>query len=158
LFLRDYDRAIEQFAKTLELHPGYVPAHEYFGDACEKKGMASEAITQWSSALALSGEVEQAKILEQTYATSGFEVAVRALAQKKLEQLNEKSDRGDYVPAMHYLTANVRLGDNDQAFAWLAKVAEERNWFALETRINPILDSLRGDPRFEALVEKAFSR
>src|SRR5437660_1187064 len=49
-FLRDYDRAINQFSKTLELHPGYAAAHEYFGDACEKKGMTSEAITQWTSA------------------------------------------------------------------------------------------------------------
>jgi tetratricopeptide (TPR) repeat protein len=48
-FLRDYDRAINEFAKTLELHPGYAAAHEYFGDACEKKGMTSEAITQWTA-------------------------------------------------------------------------------------------------------------
>ena len=34
-FLRDYDRARSQFAKTLELHPGYAAAHEYFGDACQ---------------------------------------------------------------------------------------------------------------------------
>ena len=153
-FLRDYHRAIKEFAKTLELHPGYAAAHEYFGDACEKKGMLSEAITQWRSALSLNGETEQATILEQTYATSGFEAAVRALAQKKLEQLNEKRDRGDYVPAMHCLMAYVRLGDHEQAFAWLAKVVEERNWFALEIKINPILDSLRGDPRFQALVDK----
>jgi adenylate cyclase len=157
-FLRDYDRAIEQFVKTLELHPGYVPAHEYFGDACEKKGMASEAITQWSSALTLSGEVEQAKILEQTYATSGFEAAVRALAQKQLERLQEKTARGDYVPAWHYLMAYVRLGDNEQAFAWLAKAAEERNWFAFQIKVNPILDPLRGDPRFEALVQKILAQ
>ena len=156
-FLRDYHRAIKEFAKTLELHPGYAAAHEYFGDACEKKGMLSEAITQWRSALSLNGETEQATILEQTYATSGFEAAVRALAQKKLEQLNEKGDRGDYVPAMHCLMAYVRLGDHEQAFAWLAKVVEERNWFALEIKINPILDGLRSDPRFDKLVGQIFA-
>src|SRR5438132_13527537 len=102
-FLRDYDRAINQFSKTLELHPGYAAAHEYFGDACEKKGMTSEAITQWTSALTLSGEAEQARILEQTYAASGFEAAVRALAEKQLQRLEETTARGEYVPAMHYL-------------------------------------------------------
>jgi adenylate cyclase len=156
-FLRDYDRAINQFAKTLELHPGYAAAHEYFGDACEKKGMASEAITQWTSALMLSGETEQAKILEQTYAASGFEAAVRALAQKQLQRFEEKTARGEYVPAMHYLMAYVRLGDNEKAFTWLARTVEERNWFAFQIKVNPILDPLRGDPRFQALVQKVFS-
>lgn len=151
-FLRDYDRAISQFAKTLELHPGYAAAHEYFGDVCEKKGMASEAITQWSAALRLNGEAEHAKILEQTYAASGFDVAVRALAQNQLQQLNEKTARGNYVPAAHYLWAYVRLGDHDQAFEWLAKTIEERNWFAFQIKVNPIVDGLRGDPRFEKIV------
>jgi Tfp pilus assembly protein PilF len=64
-FMRDYDRARNQFAKTLELHPGYPRTHEWLGDACEKKGMMSEAVTQWTAALNLSGETEHAKILEK---------------------------------------------------------------------------------------------
>jgi eukaryotic-like serine/threonine-protein kinase len=153
-FLRDYDRAVTEFARTLDLHPAYAAAHEYLGDACEKKGLTSEAVTQWTAALNLSGEAEQAKILEQTFAAAGFEAAVRALAQKQLERLQEKTARGDYVPAWHYLMAYVRLGDNEQAFAWLAKAVEERNWFALQIKVNPILDPLRGDWRFDALVQK----
>jgi TolB-like protein len=154
--LRDYDRAINEFPKTLELHPGYAAAHEHFGDACAKKGMTSEAITQWTASLNLSGEAEQAKILEQTFTTSGFDTAVRALAQKQLERLNEKTARGDYVPAWHYLMAYIRLSDNEQAFAWLARAVEERNWFAFQIKVNPILDGLRNDPRFDALVQKVF--
>jgi hypothetical protein len=52
----------------------------------------------------------------------------------------------------------VRLGDNEQAFAWLAKTVEERNWFAFQARVNPILDPLRSDPRFDALIQKVFSK
>jgi adenylate cyclase len=157
-FLRNYDRAMSEFAKTLELHPGYPTAHEWFGDVCEKKGMASEAITQWSAALRLNGESDHAKILEETYAASGFKAAVRVLAQKQLQRLNEKTSRGEYVPAFYYLMAYVRLGDNEQAFAWLAKTVEERNWFAFQVKVNPILDPLRSSRRFNALVQKAFSR
>ncbi len=153
-FLRDYDRAMNEFAKTLDLHPAYAAAHEYLGDACEKKGLTSEAVTQWTVALNLSGEAEQAKILEQTFAASGFEAAVHALAQRQLERLQEKTARGDYVPAWHYLMAYVRLGANEQAFAWLAKTAEERNWFPFQLRVNPILDPLRDDPRFDKIVNQ----
>jgi len=157
-FLRDYDRAIDQFKKTLELHPGYAAAHEFLGHVYEKKGMGSEAIAEWSKALTLSGEGEDALALQDTYRRSGFEAAVRELAQKKLERLNQKAARGEYVPAMEFLLAHVRAGDREQAFASLAKAIDERNYFAFEIRINPILDPLRGDPRFEALVQKAFSR
>jgi adenylate cyclase len=157
-FMRDYDRALNQFAKTLELHPGYPRTHEWLGDACEKKGMMSEAVTQWTAALNLSGETEQAKILEKTYAASGFEAAVRALAEKQLQKLQEKTARGEHVPAYHYLMAYMRLGDTERAISWMAKTVEERSWFALQLRVNPLLDPLRSDPRFGALVQKAFSR
>jgi TolB-like protein/Tfp pilus assembly protein PilF len=156
-FLHDYDRARNQFAKTLELHPGYAAAHEYFGDACQMSGMPAEAIIQWRAALALSGEPEQARLLEETFAASGFDAAIRALARKQLEQLQEKTARDEHVPAFHYMMAYVRLGDNEQAFSWMAKTVEERTWFALQLRVNPLLDGLRSDPRFEELVQKVFA-
>jgi hypothetical protein len=71
-----------------------------------------------------------------------------------LEDLDRKQAQGDYVPAADYVFANVRRGSIDAAFEWLPKMVEERNWFALQLGINPILDPLRGDPRFEALAEK----
>ncbi len=151
-FLRDYDRARSQFAQMLELHPGYAAAHEYFGDACQMSGMPAEAITQWRAALALSGEPEQARLLEETFAASGFDAAVRALAQKQLEQLLEKTARGEHIAAYRYMMAYMRLGDTEQTFSWMAKTVEERSWFALQLRINPLLDSLRGYLRFEKVI------
>jgi TolB-like protein/class 3 adenylate cyclase/Tfp pilus assembly protein PilF len=150
--LRDYDRARRQFAKTLDLHPGYAAAHEYFGDACQMSGMPAEAIIQWRAALALSGEPEQARLLEETFAASGLDAAVRALAREQLEQLKEKTARGEHVPAYHYMMAYMRLGDTEQAFSWMAKTVEERSWFALQLGINPLLDPLRSDPRFQSIA------
>jgi adenylate cyclase len=151
-FLRDYDSAMKRFAETLEMYPDYAAAHEYFGDACEKKGMLHEAITQWCAGLALSGQAEHARVLEQTFATAGFEAAVQTLAQRQLEDLDRKQAHGEYAPAAYYVFANVRLGSIDEAFEWLPKMVEERNWFALHLPVNPILDPLRDDPRFEQIV------
>jgi tetratricopeptide (TPR) repeat protein len=154
LFLmREYDRAVAQFAKMLELYPDYAAAHEYLGDACEQKGMNHEAITQWCAALSLTGQTENAKLLEQTFATSGFEPAVGALAERQLAEFDRNRARGEYVPAAQYVFANVRRGNIEQAFEWLPKMIEERNWFALQLRVNPILDPLRDDPRFEKMLE-----
>ena len=116
--------------------------------------MLGEAITQWCAAFTLSREPEHANLLQQVFATSGFHAAVHTLAQRQLEDLDRKRLRGEYVPAAHYVFAGVRGGDLDQAFAWLPKMADERNWFALQLRANPILDPLRGDPAFVHLIRR----
>jgi adenylate cyclase len=156
-FLRDYDGAIAYFTTTLELQPTNAVAHEHFGDACERKGMLHEAITQWCAALTLSGQAEEAQFVEQTFAASGFDAAVRALAQKQLQHFNERRACGEYVSAWNDSTAYLRLGDKEQAFVSLAKTVEEPNWFALQLKVNPVLDPLRSDPRFESLVQTVFN-
>jgi eukaryotic-like serine/threonine-protein kinase len=155
-FVRQYDAALDQCRKTLELDPGSGFAHELLGDAYEKKQMQKEAIAEWSKALHLSGVDEDGSLLERTYAKSGFDAAVHALAQKRLERLKEKAARGEYVPAVEYITAYMRLGDKEQAFAWLAKAFEERNRLAFEIKVNPIFDPLRDDSRFEQLMARVF--
>lgn len=153
-YTRQYDQAIDQFDKTLELHPGYAAAHEWLGDAYEKKGMTEQAIAQWSKALAFSGQSEDASIVQETYKASGFDAGVRELGRRKLERLNQRADRGEYVPAAEYFMAYVRMGNREQALALLATVVNEPNWFALEIRANPTLDGLRGDPQFEKFVNR----
>ncbi|HYY99487.1 MAG TPA: protein kinase, partial [Pyrinomonadaceae bacterium] len=153
-FMRRYDRAIDQFRKTLELDPNYPPAHEWLGYAYEQKGMQREAVAEWVKALSLSGAGEQASSLERTYAMSGFELAVRSLARQRLDKLNERMKRGEYVPAFEYVNAHTRLGDKEQAFAWLDKAVQERNSFALEVKVNPLYDKLRDDQRFQDLVNR----
>ena len=151
-FAREYDRAAAHLAKTLELFPSYAAAHEAFGNVCAKKGMQHEAITQWCAGLNLNGCHEEARLLEQVFAAAGFDAAVRTLAERQLEDLDRKSACGEYVAPAHYVFVNVRRGKFEDAFAWLPKMAEEPDWFALQMRVNPILDPLRNDPRFEKIA------
>src|SRR5438309_5674116 len=151
-FAREYDRAAAQLAKTLDLYPDNAAVHQLFGDVCSKKHMKHEAITQWCAALNLTGRHEDARVLEQVFATSGFDPAVRTVAARELEQLDAKHARGNYVPPAHYVFAHVRAGNLEHAFTWLPKMAEEPDWFALQLRVNPILDPLRDDPRFEKIA------
>jgi len=154
---RDYDRAAAQLAKTLDLYPDNAAAHEYFGDVCAKRGMAHEAITHWCSALNLNGRSEDARVLEQTFKAAGFDAAVRTLGERQLEELDAKRAHGEYVAAAHYVFVHIKRGKLEDALALLPKMAEEPDWFALGMRVNPILDPLRSDPRFEALVQKVFA-
>jgi hypothetical protein len=101
----------------------------------------------------LSHEGKQASALEEAYRAAGFDSAVRALWEKKLEQLNERTKRGDYVAPVDYATAYTRIGNKEQALAWLGRTLQERNgsWFYVKG--NPIFAGLSDDPRFKMLLE-----
>jgi hypothetical protein len=43
------------------------------------------------------------------------------------------------------------LGDHDQAFNWLEKAYQERSSVLAYLQVDPRLDPLRADPRYEAL-------
>ena len=152
-FARQYDRAAAHLATTLELFPNYAAAHEIFGNVCAQKGMQHEAITQWCAALNLNGRAEDARVLEQVFATAGFVAAVRTLAERELEQLELKRSRGEYVATAHFVFAHVRRGNLEDAFALLPQMAQSPDWFAFHLRVNPVLDPLRDDPRFAKALE-----
>ena len=152
-FSRQYDRATAQLAKTLDLYPDNAAAHEYFGNVCAKRGMSHEAITHWCSALNLNGRNEDARVLEQRFKAAGFDAAVRTLGERQLEELDAKRARGEYVAAAHYVFAHIKRANLEDALAFLPEMAEEPDWFALQIRVNPILDPLRNDPRFEKIAD-----
>ena len=101
---------LAQLAKTLDLYPDNAAAHQYFGDVCAKRGMLHEAITQWLPALNLNGRSEDARVLEQTFKTAGFDAAVRTLGERELEELDARRARGEYVAAAHYVFAHIKRG------------------------------------------------
>lgn len=156
LFLgRQYERAAAQLIKTLDLFPHNAAAHEYFGNVCAKREMPHEAITQWSAALMLKGQHEDARVLEQTFSSAGFDAAVQALGERELVDLEARRARGEYVAAAHYLFAHLKRGDLEQAMAVLPQTAEEPTWFALTLGVNPMFDPLRQDARFEQIARAA---
>ena len=58
------------------------------------------------------------------------------------------------VPPLSIAVIYVGLGDKDHAFDWLDKAYAERSSWMSWLKVDPRLDSLRSDPRFDALVRK----
>ena len=152
--VRRYDEAIRQYLRAIELDPGYALAHEDLGETYEQKKMYAEAVAAWRRAMTLSGDEELAATLERTYRESGFDGAVKAVSRKRLEQLGEKARRGGYVPAVEFARLYVRLGDREQAFAWLEKAYGERTRLIFHIKVDPLFDGLRADPRFVGLLRR----
>jgi hypothetical protein len=101
------------------------------GDSYEQKGMSGEAVGEWRRAMTLAGDDELAAVLSSAYDEGGFGHAIQDVAQKRLERLKQRVERDEYVPAIYFARAYVRLGDRKQAFQHLGAACEERNVFAL---------------------------
>ena len=83
----------------------------------------------------------------------GFERVMRQLNQATLDGLKEDA-RTRYVSPFYFAVAYSRLGDKDEAFAWLEKAAVERSPWVTYIKGDPDFDGVRSDPRFTALLKR----
>jgi tetratricopeptide (TPR) repeat protein len=151
---RRYDEAIEQLRKTLEMDPGSEYAHSSLGRALEWKGSLDAAIQEYQKERALSDDPDVLGLLGHAYASSDNKTE----ALKILDQLKELSKQR-YVSAYSFALVYLGLGDKEEALRWLQKSYQDRDGFSiLPIKVDPFLDPLRGDPRFEELVTKVFAR
>ena len=149
-YARRYDEAAAQLRKTLEMDPGYYYAHVNLGQVLVGKRAFDEAISEYQKARALNDDPFVLGLLGHAYASSGNKTE----ALKILEQLKEVS-RQRYVSMYSFAIVYLALGDKEEALRWLEQSYQDRagadiGWI----RVDPLVDPLRGEPRFEALAEK----
>jgi len=147
---RRYDEAIAQLRKTLEIDPTVYYAHYSLGMALQLKGDVPTAIAEYTKAQHLSDDLRIQVLLANIKALSGEkEAATQMLAE--LEEISRHRYVRSYWRALLYLS----LGNRDEAIRWLEKgVADHEGLEIAWIKVDPLLDPLRGDPRFAALVQK----
>jgi TolB-like protein/Tfp pilus assembly protein PilF len=149
-YARRYDEAIGQLGKTIEMEPHFYLAHFYLGQALQLKGQLSEAIAEYRKAAQLDDDPFVSALLGQAYARAGQ----RDEANKILAQLNQEA-KERYVDAYGVGLVFLGMGDKNRAMEELERAYRENDGGDIyNIRIDPMLDDLRGDPRFEALSEK----
>jgi Tfp pilus assembly protein PilF len=144
-----FDRAIEQYRKTLELDANFSLARWGLGDAYDRKGMYKEAISEWQKAFVLDGDPRSADLIEKAYVLSGYDGAIRAW----LNDLITQSTHG-YVSAFSVATLYARLGEKDHALEWLEKAYQARDADMVDSGTEPSFDSLHSDPRYADLLRR----
>jgi TolB-like protein/Tfp pilus assembly protein PilF len=150
LYARRYDEAIAQLRKTLEIEPTFYYALYALGMALQLKGDIPGAIAEYTKAKQLSDDLAAPVLLAAAKAQSGDkDAAVRMLAE--LAELSQHRYVRAYWRALLYLS----LGNRDEAIRWLEQsLADHEGPHITFIKVDPLLDPLRGDPRFEALVQK----
>ncbi len=149
-FARQYDRAMEQGGKALDMDPNFGFAYWHRGMAYIQQKKFSDAITALRKAISLSGPATTfISYLGYANARLGKSREARQMIAQ-LERVSKRQYVSSYFIAMIYLG----LGDLDRTFEWLEKAYEERSGFMAFINVEPMLDALRGDPRFKMLIEK----
>jgi TolB-like protein/class 3 adenylate cyclase/Flp pilus assembly protein TadD len=147
---RRYDEAISQLRKTLEMDPTFYLAHGALGEALQFKGDLPGAIVEYTKALELGADPSIRVRLAAAKAQSGDkDAAVRMLAEL------EEARRNREIPGAQRAVLYLSLGNRAEAIHCLEQsVADHDSQDVAWIKVYPTWDPLRGDPRFEALVQK----
>jgi serine/threonine-protein kinase len=149
-FARRYDQAIEQLYQTIDMNPNDWFAQVLHADSYEQKGQVSEAIADLRKARVSATTAPWASgELARAYALAGKQEE----AQKVLVGLEQQWKRS-HVGAYNIATVYAALGEKDQTFTWLEKAYEDRTFFLTVLKVDPEMDPLRSDPRFNDLLRR----
>ena len=144
-----FDDAITQFRKTIEMDRSFYSAQQSYGMALEVQGKIPEAIAELEKAATLTDDAQVLGMLGQLYGMAGRKDEALTLLEKLRGSRAQR-----YTTAYSLALVCLGLGDRAEAIHWLEEGYHERDSLVASIRVDPLLKSLHGDPRFEALAEK----
>ena len=147
--LREFDRAIAESRRALELYPDFAFAHAWLGMSLLMKGQVREALPSLERARMLDDNVTTTHFLAMAQAAAGNRQAAEALVSGL-----EAAAKTRYTCAYEVAAVHLQLGNTEKAMDWLRRgVAEQCDclvWLTTE----PWVDPLRVDPRYADLVKR----
>jgi len=149
-FGREYQLAVDECEKALELDSEHYMLHYILGRAYRRLGEGAKAIAQLKKAQSVADDIPLiAAVLGLAYAVSG-----QKQQAEKVTAAFTAAARKRYMPPTYFGMLYAGLGDKDQAFAWFEKAFSERadglTWLGVE----PMFDGVRDDPRFDDLLRR----
>jgi len=148
---RQYHRVIEDALAWLEANPAEPMAHFCLGCAYTQERMYDRAIAEFKTVLKLEELDFPGSRAGLAYAQgmSGRKSEARKILYELLELSRKRYVRPYYVGVVY-----AGLGDSDRAFEWFEKAYEERSSHLVVFKVDPFLDPIRADPRFQALLRR----
>jgi TolB-like protein/DNA-binding winged helix-turn-helix (wHTH) protein/Tfp pilus assembly protein PilF len=157
---REYEKAIAQCRVGLQISPTYIPARIQLALAYEQTGKLNDAISELEQAAAMIASASQngghPVDLPVLHALLGHAYAIAGRTPDAMNELSklQASANTRYIPASYFGILWMGLGNKNQAFTWLNRGLQERSEHMLYLGIEPLVDPLHNDPRFDALLRK----
>jgi len=147
-YARRYDQARYHFLRAIAMNPTAEESYRVLGLTLVQLGELAEAERVLREATGLPGAGSY------TTATLGYVLAragKRAAAEALLRELEARA-KTEYVSPVAFATLHIGLGEVDGALLWAERAREERRGWLAYLTVNPIVDLLRREPRFQELV------
>jgi tetratricopeptide (TPR) repeat protein len=149
-YRRQYQAAIRQANKVLEMDAGFHPAYVVIGQAYERLNQHREAIEALKRAGALApSNSEVTAALAHAYGRSGD----RRAAEKLLRDLQSFS-RTRRISPVDFAVIHIGLGQTSEALNQLDRAYEDRDGRLVQLKVNPVYDSMHSEARYRALLKR----
>jgi TolB-like protein len=148
-FGREYQRAVDECEKAEQLDQQYFMLHFIAGRAHMRLNNYAKAIQHLKTAIGTGDMPLMEAALGLAYAVSGK----KGLTAKLAEQFKAAA-RKRYIPPTYFGMLFAGLGDRDKALEWLEKAFQERADGLTWLNVEPMLDEVRNDPRFQDLIRR----
>jgi serine/threonine-protein kinase len=147
---RQYDEAVAQLLRTVELDPNYPMTYWILGLIYRDTARYDLAISAGEKGVNLSGGSPLMRAaLAQTFAAAGAPEKAIEIA----DELNELAKQR-YVAPHFFAGIYVGLGEHDRAIEYLEKSCAEHCHWLIYLHVDPSMDDLRNDPRFQDLLRR----
>ena len=150
---RDFSEALTHAERVLRMEPAFHWGHFFAGWALERLGRGADAIAALKEAVRCSSS-SPVMLAGLGHAFAVLQNKREALSvARDLERL--RANKGLFAYELGVIHA--ALGDDDRAFTWFTRAVEERSGWIAYLRVDPRLESLQADSRFDTLLAKARS-
>ncbi|HUL42765.1 MAG TPA: protein kinase [Bacteroidota bacterium] len=145
------DEAIAQFKKTIDLDPNFPGTYSDLGVEYFRHGKTVESYAAFDKLRQVLGP-------DNLYAISAVGYVYGKTGRKKealdiLDRLLAASEHGS-IQGGQIAIVYLGLGEKSKCLDWLERAYLEKNIFIGYLKISPLLDEIRSEPRFIALLKK----
>jgi TolB-like protein/Flp pilus assembly protein TadD len=151
LTVRRIDEAVNVLEQAIALDPEDAYTHFLLGVIYSHKGDHERAIAKMEWAIDQFGPEDRRSraYLGVIYAAAGRRNEALAILEE-LEQVSRKK----WVSPVAIAALLASLGDTDRMFSWLETAYQQRDPDLPHLKVNPLLDPIRTDPRYEDLMRR----
>jgi serine/threonine protein kinase/tetratricopeptide (TPR) repeat protein len=143
---RKYEESETQSKKNVELDPNFWYAHWQLFYVYRMKRDYASAVEELAKVQDARGEPDAAKLIRESFAGGDWRGFLRKITGERTR-----------LKLYPYFVATffAELGEKDKAFAMLNEAIETKDQHTAQTKVDPYMDPLRDDPRFQEVLKKA---
>ena len=150
MFGRRYADALDECRRCMDLDPTFATAEWIRTLVYSVAGDHGPAIAAAERALALT---KRRSSFLSAFGIACAAAGRRAEAERVIEELLDRS-RTEHVSPLWLADITTRLGQTDRAFEWLERAYDARTQALISLGVSPLYDPLRGDARFDNLLQR----